>query len=67
MLTKTLPQPRKSRTACHCCRKPVPAATLWDNQTLHGMQCCSPDCRETVDNSILNDPPELVRELVGVE
>ena len=68
-MTKTLPtaKTRLSRTACHCCRKPVPAATLWDNETIHGKACCSPECRDTVNESILSDPPELVAELVGTE
>ncbi len=69
MIVKTLPtaKTRLSRTPCHCCRQPVPAATYWDNETLHGKPCCSPECKATVNNSILSDPPELVAELIGTE
>lgn len=67
MIVKTLPtaKTRLSRTACHCCREFIPAGREWDNETLHGKACCSPDCRDTVNNELLNDPPELLAEMIG--
>jgi hypothetical protein len=72
MASRTLPSPKVApNTRCHCCRGPVPAPdprTLeFEFETVHGKPCCSIDCKMTVNDHLLSDPPGVRLELVNAE